>query len=177
MHNYLRCPRIQYEKTMSWQARTAKEISLPRAIGTSAARKFWTMTPRRRSDIKYYRTKNIGKSISSGMVTDVCYLGIIGVPVIAVVAWWVITATALRALWNSAPAQILTHRCAWCVRGAPVRGAEITKPTPQYTCGTPNKSVVLSDDSVLRQKMNQRQAGTHNTKSNITPVWKTAEMS
>ena len=119
---------IQYECTMCWQARTATEMSLPRAIGTSTARKFWTMMPSRRSDIKYSSIKHICKSISSWKVTDVCYLGIIGVPFIAVIALWVINTPALRALWNSAPARKSTHRHAWCVHDTLVRGAEITKP-------------------------------------------------
>ena len=39
------------------------------------------------------------------------------------------------------------------------------------------ESVVLSDDSVLRYTMSQRQADTQNTKSNIPPVWKTVGIS
>ena len=39
------------------------------------------------------------------------------------------------------------------------------------------ESVVLSDDSVLRYAMSQRQADTQNTKSNIPPVWKTVGIS
>ena len=39
------------------------------------------------------------------------------------------------------------------------------------------EGVVLSDGSVLRYAMSQRQADTQNTKSNIPPVWKTAGIS
>ena len=39
------------------------------------------------------------------------------------------------------------------------------------------ESVVLSDGSVLRYAMSQRQADTQNTKSNIPPVWKTVRIS
>ena len=44
---------------------------------------------------------------------------------------------------------------------------------PRYIRGTQTESVVLSDGSVLRYAMSQRQADTQNTKSNIPPVWKT----
>ena len=65
------------------------------------------------SGIKDSSIQDTYKSTLSWMVTDVCYLFTIVVPVIAL---WVITAPALGALWNSMPTRQSTHRrtrCAW----------------------------------------------------------------